>query len=958
MQDTFLPIFQKKVISSKKNAKAKLQNRPESPNYFKFVALQNLLFTILLYIIYVISKVSYPDEVFKESDLSTYAALIIPTALLSLQLVVVAYLIKRQYLSAIPIVIYYLAFNGIITELMVHVINHNDILFLSSYQTLINYAIIQRLPRTHIKSLYFLASGGYYLLRGIRMPTILGFGCLLFGFVSLVSNEWNIYKILEEFRIAESYATKELKQLKKALQAIPDGVAILFEDIVCYSNPSIQSHLKISETGKLLNSFENIMVPIPADLEEENQVGSPIRLFGHLEENDLGKKKYTPEDPVNKSKKSVYQTHERRKKRAGSDTSDFIELQKLNNPKSIASSLNNSVQIDKNHSYHSSKSLIPGPDLDINLRPKTQIQIDDDTTRSLRFMIEMIMSNDNILPSSLVNVENDAKTLQFSNCTYQAEGHETKIFDVKIRKIVWNQDKPAVLVILVDQTVKSNAESLQKANKFKEAVLSYISHEVKTPLNAILANLNTLKDMVTEHIYDCLIAPSMNCALLLQSTLTDIDLINRIDNNDFNPKPCVLNVKDVIDDIHSLFEKVAQEKMLDFQISISKDAPETINVNKVALRQLLINLVSNAVKYTFHGFVKIEVERDKEDPLLYTKISVIDSGVGIKEKDLTKIGQVFNKQKGVQENLQSTGIGLGLYLSKHLARMICPKGGLNIVSSFGKGSQVSFRVMNDLRDLADFTTVKYKSNSCEAPGIDASVANNPGNFHPHQNFLHFKSSGSESRVMDNLNKPDNVTIGSFTEEPLDFDNTSPKEAKSFEAPRLDSSKKLVATALNMQAGKSDTTGLRSTIPSIPKDTLKKESELETAEIFIVDDNQLSVLALKNMLITTGLKVASAANGELAIEKILTSLNTQELRLIIMDINMPVMDGIECTKHLRKMMGSKAIPEIPIVVSSAVEEYQNEEYKTLFEEILPKPVDKKTLLMLVEKYVKPPSTNYV
>ena len=387
-------------------------------------------------------------------------------------------------------------------------------------------------------------------------------------------------------------------------------------------------------------------------------------------------------------------------------------------------------------------------------------------------------------------------------------------------------------LITSEHQIKLAMQEATTANKAKSIFLARMSHELRTPLNAILGFTNILKkSMNTSNQEKENLNIIKRSADHLLSIINEILELSKIEAGKMELSPKEFNFYELIKDIENLFATRYETKGLDFSIQISKNLPKYIKADVQRLRQILINLLGNSLKFTKKGEIKLVIYETHNKIFFELK----DSGIGISKENLEKVFKPFVQVK--QDSYTEQGTGLGLAITKELITLM--GGNIYVKSEVNVGTQFYFSI--------NYEKVEEKN---------------------------FVQKNEEKEIIGVKNE-------NFTKTILVVDD-------------IKENRDLIVLLLNSYGFK----------------TLQANSGLEALKLY----------------------------------------DEEKIDLIFMDILMENLDGLETTKQIRSKENGKNIPIIALS-ANVYDEDKKEALKSGANDFLPKPVEEKDILLILEKYLK-------
>lgn len=311
----------------------------------------------------------------------------------------------------------------------------------------------------------------------------------------------------------------------------------------------------------------------------------------------------------------------------------------------------------------------------------------NDRAKELFKSLSHFHKGERICRENLRDVFNANNYFEHISCNHNFEVHANKIWNNRVLAgyaIVFVDITQSRKQIEQMQLLKANAE---KANRAKSEFLARMSHEIRTPINAVLGmNEMVLRESNEEDVkkYSMDIKSSAHALL---GIINDILDFSKIESGKMEIVPAEYELNSMLNDLYNMFSLRAQEKGLMFDVAVDSSLPSKLNGDDLRIRQVLGNLLTNAVKYTRKGTVTFEVAGDRDGADVILHFSVRDTGIGIKQEDIPKLFSAFERLDE-EKNRDIEGTGLGMNISLQLLKLMDTD--LRVESVYGEGTKFFF----------------------------------------------------------------------------------------------------------------------------------------------------------------------------------------------------------------------------------------------------------------------------
>jgi polar amino acid transport system substrate-binding protein len=518
----------------------------------------------------------------------------------------------------------------------------------------------------------------------------------------------------------------------------------------------------------------------------------------------------------------------------------------------------------------------------------------------------------------------------------------------------------------------------EQANHFKSYFLANMSHEIRTPMNAIMGFSHlALQTQLTQRQYHYIEKIHTSSHILL-GVINDILDFSKIEAGKLDIEKASFSLDDVLENLANMTAMRAEEKGLEILFNRDLQIPGTLIGDSLRLGQVLINLTGNAIKFTEQGEVVVSAEQERRsDERVWIRFAVRDTGIGIDAAELPRLLKPFTQQDS-STTRRYGGSGLGLSICRHLIELM--QGELKVDTKPGEGSTFSFVIpfgiggtkakeswlpepaLRGLRVLVvddNPTAVELLSERLISFTFDVTSASN---------------AAEALRLLSETNSSENNPYR------LVFIDWRMPGLNGIEAGRHIKQNKdglcvvpavILITAYGREEvmrqaedAELDAILIKPVSPSVLFDTmirvLSGNEELETMQanktipaqrlsgvVLLVEDNVINQQVAQELLEGMGLAVQTAGNGLQALD----ALSRQTYDLVLMDLQMPEMDGYEATRRIRADAKYQQLPVIAMTAHAMADE-REQCLAAGMNEHVPKPIDPAHLYRTLSRWLKP------
>ncbi|MGE5423154.1 MAG: response regulator [Ignavibacteriales bacterium] len=530
-------------------------------------------------------------------------------------------------------------------------------------------------------------------------------------------------------------------------------------------------------------------------------------------------------------------------------------------------------------------------------------------------------------------------------------------------------------VFYQNKIIKQQKQIAEEATRTKSVFLANMSHEIRTPMNAIIGmaylalqtNLNTQQHDYIEKI--------QSSAQTLLGVINDILDFSKVEAGKLDIEEVYFNLDEVLTNLANLFNMNAYKKGIELLFDYTADIPQSLKGDPLRLGQILTNLTSNAIKFTHQGGIIIKIETLlKDDQKVTLQFSVSDTGIGMTVEQQDKLFQAFS-QVDTSTTRKYGGTGLGLAICQRLSTLM--GGRIWVESEPGKGSTFFFTVVLGYsqpmkEDLTMLTGDSLKNTRILVVDDNPIVIETFTNMLGSIGFATVGASSVELGLAELSNNQDdriNVVLIDWQLVGADELDTS-RWIKGID--KIDAKPEMILIldcnpweiadqasqlGINRFLTKPVTqTQMYNAVmgisitgdTNIHDDHLGLNSiEISGTKILLVEDNEINQQVAQEILHQNGLQVDIAENGLQALEK----LEEVDYDIVLMDVQMPVMDGYEATQMIRSNPRWADLPVIAMT-AHATSEHLEKSFQAGMNDQINKPINPNALLATIAKYINP------